>query len=114
MRCTGKRPFSPTTGSETTGGAEITNSEAISLHPFVFRSGSNENECNLPVCQTLGAHAGISAGRYAHPTMKLYNYFRSSASFRVRIAMALKGLPYEYAPVHIAKGDHKKPPYSDI
>lgn len=46
--------------------------------------------------------------------MKLYNYFRSSASFRVRIALALKGLPYEYAPVHIAKGDHKKPPYSDI
>ncbi|MDO9201357.1 MAG: maleylacetoacetate isomerase, partial [Hydrogenophaga sp.] len=27
--------------------------------------------------------------------MKLYNYFRSSASFRVRIALALKGLAYE-------------------
>ncbi|HYP70543.1 MAG TPA: maleylacetoacetate isomerase [Variovorax sp.] len=46
--------------------------------------------------------------------MKLYNYFRSSASFRVRIALALKGLPYEYQAVHIARGDHKKPPYSDI
>lgn len=46
--------------------------------------------------------------------MKLYNYFRSSASFRVRIALALKGLPYEYQAVHIAKGDHKRPPYSDI
>jgi len=35
--------------------------------------------------------------------MKLYNYFRSSASFRVRIALALKGLNYEYAPVHLLK-----------
>jgi len=36
--------------------------------------------------------------------MKLYSYFRSSASFRVRIALALKGLPYIYEPVHLAKG----------
>lgn len=46
--------------------------------------------------------------------MKLYNYFRSSASFRVRIAMALKGLSYEYLPVHLARGDHKLPAYADI
>ena len=44
-------------------------------------------------------------------TMKLHNYFRSSASFRVRIALELKGLRYEYVPVHIVKGDHKKAPY---
>ncbi len=35
--------------------------------------------------------------------MKLYSYFRSSASYRVRIALALKGLPYDYAPVHLLK-----------
>ena len=35
--------------------------------------------------------------------MKLYSYFRSSASFRVRIALALKGLDYEYVPVHLLK-----------
>jgi maleylacetoacetate isomerase len=46
--------------------------------------------------------------------MKLYNYFRSSASFRVRIALGLKGLPYEYISVHIAKGDHKKPEYASL
>ena len=33
--------------------------------------------------------------------MKLYSYFRSSASYRVRIALALKGLDYEYAAVHL-------------
>jgi maleylacetoacetate isomerase/maleylpyruvate isomerase len=46
--------------------------------------------------------------------MKLYNYFRSSASFRVRIALALKGLPYEYVPVHLAKGEHKQTAYADV
>ena len=35
--------------------------------------------------------------------IKLYNYFRSSASFRVRIALNFKGLPYDYAPVHLLK-----------
>lgn len=33
--------------------------------------------------------------------MKLYSYFRSSASFRVRIALALKGIAYDYAAVHL-------------
>ena len=46
--------------------------------------------------------------------MKLYNYFRSSASFRVRIALNLKGLPYEYVAVHIAKGEHRQPAYAEL
>lgn len=37
--------------------------------------------------------------------MKLYNYFRSSASWRVRIALALKGLDYRYEPVHLVKNE---------
>ena len=41
--------------------------------------------------------------------MKLYNYFRSSASFRVRTALQLKGLAYEYVPVHLVKGEQRDP-----
>src|SRR5215217_151626 len=40
--------------------------------------------------------------------MKLHNYFRSSSSFRVRIAMELKGLKYDYIPVHIAKRSEER------
>lgn len=46
--------------------------------------------------------------------MKLYNYFRSSASFRVRIALELKGLSYDYVPVHLVKGEHKQEKYGAV
>ncbi|HSG76718.1 MAG TPA: maleylacetoacetate isomerase [Burkholderiales bacterium] len=46
--------------------------------------------------------------------MKLYTYFRSSAAFRVRIALHLKGLAYEPAFVHLAKGEHLQPAYAKI
>ena len=36
--------------------------------------------------------------------MKLYTYFRSSAAYRVRIALNLKGLKYDAVPVHLLRG----------
>jgi maleylacetoacetate isomerase/maleylpyruvate isomerase len=46
--------------------------------------------------------------------MQLYNYFRSSASYRVRIALALKGLPYEYMPVHLQKQEQFAESYAAV
>jgi maleylpyruvate isomerase len=48
--------------------------------------------------------------------MKLYNYFRSSASFRVRIALALKNIKYEYIPVHLMKngGEQLRQDYREL
>lgn len=45
--------------------------------------------------------------------MKLFTYFRSSASFRVRIALNLKGIAYEPSFVHLARGEHREPTYAD-
>lgn len=46
--------------------------------------------------------------------MELYNYFRSSASYRVRIALALKGLHYDYRAVHLAKGEQMAESYAAV
>ena len=43
--------------------------------------------------------------------MKLYTFFRSSAAFRVRIALNLKGLKYESIPKAFAKNEHRAPDY---
>jgi len=46
--------------------------------------------------------------------VKLYTYFRSSAAFRVRIALNLKGLAYEPAFVHLGEGEHRQPAYAAV
>jgi maleylacetoacetate isomerase len=43
--------------------------------------------------------------------MKLYTYWRSSCSYRVRIALGLKGLDWQSLPVHLVKGDQNAPDY---
>jgi maleylpyruvate isomerase len=41
----------------------------------------------------------------------LHNYYRSSTSFRVRIALEMKGLAYEYVAHHLRHWDHREPAY---
>jgi maleylacetoacetate isomerase len=55
-----------------------------------------------------------AAARRGRKTVKLYNYFRSSAAYRVRIALALKGLSYDYVSVHLAKGEQYSPEFTAI
>lgn len=43
--------------------------------------------------------------------MKLYTYWRSSCSYRVRIALGLKGLEWDSIPVHLVKGEQRDPGY---
>jgi maleylacetoacetate isomerase len=48
--------------------------------------------------------------------LKLYDYWRSSASYRVRIALNLKGLDYERESVHLARdgGEQHRPEYREV
>ena len=48
--------------------------------------------------------------------MKLYGYWRSSAAYRVRVALHLKGLAFESIPVHLVKdgGEQHKPAYTKL
>lgn len=48
--------------------------------------------------------------------MRLYSYWRSSAAYRVRIALNLKGIAHEIVPVHLVRdgGEHRKPDYLAI
>jgi maleylacetoacetate isomerase len=43
--------------------------------------------------------------------MQLYSFFNSSTSYRVRIALALKGLPYDTLPINIRTGAHRAADY---
>ena len=58
--------------------------------------------------------AGIA--KQGEPDVKLYSYFRSSAAYRVRIALNLKNLSYDMAPIHLVKdgGRHRSPEYRKV
>ena len=71
-------------------------------------TGTPEGVAAVGAGDLLGRASTASAAeacdrRLSGSGMELYSYFRSSAAFRVRIALALKGLPYDCVPVHLAQ-----------
>lgn len=46
--------------------------------------------------------------------LKLHNYYRSGSSQRVRIALELKGIEYEYIPVNLLEGEHRGAEYGQL
>ncbi|CAN5248838.1 maleylacetoacetate isomerase [soil metagenome] len=46
--------------------------------------------------------------------MELFSYFRSSAAWRVRIALALKGLDYDYRAIHLRRNEHTGEAYAAV
>lgn len=46
--------------------------------------------------------------------MELYTYYRSTSSYRVRIALALKGLSFRALPVNLLQGEHRQAGYLGI
>src|ERR1700754_2437804 len=58
--------------------------------------------------------ANASRTKIREVPMKLHGYFRSSASYRVRIALNLKGLKPEHLPHHLRKGEQCAPAYLAI
>ena len=58
----------------------------------------------------VGEIALTSAGRVTPVAMKLYNFFRSGTSHRLRIALNLKGVPMEYVPVDLRTEQHWRRP----
>lgn len=47
-------------------------------------------------------------------TLRLYNYFRSSTSTRLRAALNLKGLAYEYVAIHLVRGEQRGADYTGL
>src|SRR5687767_14874259 len=77
-------------------------------------SFTSENQILMAPESTRGAtdarfpKRGVSGKLRA---MKLYTYYRSTAAFRVRIALNLKGVPYESISMHLRNGAHRVPEY---
>ncbi|KAI3701904.1 hypothetical protein L6452_27362 [Arctium lappa] len=77
--------------------------------------------CSLPLCfcslafaVTIQSTMTTSSGQEESKKLQLYSYYRSSCSFRVRIALNLKGLDYEYKAVNLLKGEQHSPEYVKI
>ncbi|BAH95185.1 Os11g0245100 [Oryza sativa Japonica Group] len=61
--------------------------------------------------QTHGEIAGAAA---PERRLKLYSFWRSSCSYRVRIALSLKGLDYEYKPINLLANEQSHPEFEKL
>src|SRR6478736_5880692 len=61
--------------------------------------------------RSASANAGRSSFQRGESPMKLYGYWRSTSSYRLRIALALKGIDAEQAFVHLVRGEQKTEAY---
>ena len=80
-------------------------------------SARNRSPPNSPKAQSRIVCARVRSQRTpGYSSMKLYSYFRSSAAYRVRIALNLKDLPYEMASIHLTKdgGQQRSPEFSAV
>ncbi|PSS24165.1 Glutathione S-transferase zeta class like [Actinidia chinensis var. chinensis] len=66
------------------------------------------------MANTLENPQDSSSSRSSAPKLVLYSHWQSSCSWRVRFALNLKGLPYEYKAVNFAKGEQLTPEFEKL
>jgi maleylacetoacetate isomerase len=56
----------------------------------------------------------VQFGKEEDAEVKLFAFWRSSCSYRVRIALNLKEIEYEIIPINTEKGEHKSQSFTEI
>ena len=89
--------------------------DAVIMNGSCSKPGIGFGECSgliLPAVQAGdSAVHSVDGPHERYVNLKLYNYWRSSSAWRVRIAIAAKGLAVAMIPVNLTKGEHKTVEY---
>lgn len=76
------------------------------MYPVCLAGDSKAMRERLPD-ENIDGRCGNEGAR----VMKLHGYFRSSSAYRCRIALNLKGVAYDFSPVHLKSGEQKSEAY---